>query len=60
MFDQYINVSNFDALSLLHVIAVKVRANVQNVLFVSNRTCVKNAFGIFANVKRTCKHLNDA
>jgi len=31
-----------------------VRANVRNVLFVSNRTCVQNAFDIFPNVKRTC------
>ena len=35
-----------------------VPANVRNVLFVSIRTCVQNAFGIFPNVKRTCKHLN--
>ena len=33
-----------------------VRANVRNVLFVSNRTCVQNAFVIFPNVKRTSKH----
>ena len=36
----------------------KVWANVRNILFVSIRTCVRNAFGIFPNVKRTCKHLN--
>ena len=41
---------------LFSVVVVLVRANVRNVLFVSNRTCVQNAFVIFPNVKRTCKH----
>ena len=50
--------NSMDATSQGIAIAI-VRANVRNVLFVSNRTCVQNAFVIFPNVKRTtCKHSN--
>jgi len=47
-----------DATTALARVTAIVRANVRNVLFVSNRTCVQNAFVIFPNVKRTCKHSN--
>ena len=53
-----LQLTNRSIISLSGTVFIKVPANVWNVLFVSNWTCVQNMLTMFPNVKRTCKHLN--